>query len=64
MKIKTDFVTNSSSTSYIIEARASFTIDGKTEVVSKRNQDVINLDMVKMIEGALQTDPILKTMPN
>ena len=64
MKIKFDFVTNSSSASYIIVAKASFTIDGKTEVVTKRNQDVINLDMVKMIEGALQTNPILKTMSN
>ena len=56
MKIKLDFVTNSSSTSYIILSKASYTKNGKETIHEKLGFDLTTLEMIKIIEGMLQYD--------
>ena len=62
MKVKSDFVTNSSSCSYIIYSEASFILNDIKEVIYKRAEDVTTLDMIKMIEGELQYDEYYKNI--
>jgi hypothetical protein len=64
MRIKSDFVTNSSSTSYIIEGKFSCRIKKKRITKEKHMYDATTLDMIKLIEGILQYDPDFKEISN
>ena len=54
MKVKNDFVTNSSSTSWILCGEAKIILDGREVILTKQGQDATTLDMIKMLEGKLQ----------
>lgn len=54
MKIKHDFITNSSSTSYVISASVEFEINGIKKEIIKYLTDCTTIDCIKTIEGELQ----------
>ncbi len=64
MRIKMDFVTNSSSTSYMISATAKFIIDEKEMRISRLLYDSYSIDCIKIIENELKYNPDFKNLPD
>jgi len=54
MRMKLDFVTNSSSTCWIILGEATFEYNGEEYKIEKYIDNCSTIDMIKMIEGDIQ----------
>lgn len=59
MKIKNDFVTNSSSCSYVIKATANFLINNRSVILGYEEEDVTTYDIITKLEDDLK-DILLK----
>ena len=54
MKFRQDFVTNSSSTCWVLFGKATFEHNGEQHEIEKYVDNCSTVDMVKMIEGEIQ----------